>query len=690
MLGYNQLSGCLKPLTKNDTTNTMNTRINQMIMIFAFLLGTAAIVWMAAIFIANDFFAFTITMVIAASYLIGFLELQQFRRITDSLRNALDSQSEQVEKLKEWLDQLHPSLRNPVQSRIEGERTALPQPVLTPYLVGLLVMLGLLGTFVGMVSTLEGAVVALQGNSELQAIREGLAAPIQGLGVAFGTSVAGVAASAMLGLMSTLSRRERMLETRRLDNSITSIFRDHSLVYNRQQTYKALQEQAQALPAAAEQLENVSRQLLHMGESISQSLNSNQEQFHKAMEERYNNLAASVGQSLQDSISESSRLTAQGIEPVIANTMTKISSELKANTEQTHQQLTETTQAQLNSISELMNTTTETWLQNQSSNDEQRLAQFMQMLEQLQAKNTEQQIMNTDSYQQQLSEFSQLNQTSATTITDKITALMNSTEQLIDARIATESQWLDGAQQRLSELTQAISNELKQLAEQEELRSLAATENLEKLQLTASEHLTNLGKEMEQPMARLIETASETPKAAAEVISHLRSEISNNIERDNQLLEERQVLMEKLTQLASSLEQSSGKQSEILAELMQSSSSTLHEVSTKFSDHVGIEVDKIANIVALFAGGTAEISSMGDAFSAAMDMFSESNTKLVTALTQIEQALDQSNSRSDEQLGYYVAQAREIIDHSILSQKQMIEELKDLGKQEQLFSAQES
>ena len=38
-------------------------------------------------------------------------------------------------------------------------------------------------------------------------------------------------------------------------------------------------------------------------------------------------------------------------------------------------------------------------------------------------------------------------------------------------------------------------------------------------------------------MTRLIETASETPRAAAEVIGKLREEVSNNLERDNTLLE---------------------------------------------------------------------------------------------------------------------------------------------------------
>ena len=43
---------------------------------------------------------------------------------------------------------------------------------------------------------------------------------------------------------------------------------------------------------------------------------------------------------------------------------------------------------------------------------------------------------------------------------------------------------------------------------------------------------------------------------------------------------------------------------------------------------------------------------------------------------QIGSALEQSGARSDEQLAYYVAQAREVIDLSLLSQKQIVADLR--------------
>ena len=48
-------------------------------------------------------------------------------------------------------------------------------------------------------------------------------------------------------------------------------------------------------------------------------------------------------------------------------------------------------------------------------------------------------------------------------------------------------------------------------------------------------------------------------------------------------------------------------------------------------------------------------------------------------LEQIGGALDASLARSDEQLAYYVAQAREVVDLSLLSQKQVMEELQQLA-----------
>ena len=74
-----------------------------------------------------------------------------------------------------------------------------------------------------------------------------------------------------------------------------------------------------------------------------------------------------------------------------------------------------------------------------------------------------------------------------------------------------------------------------------------------------------------------------------------------------------------------------------------------------------------------------EAASMGEAFGVAVQLFSESNASLTNHLQRIEAALSKSTARSDEQLAYYVAQAREIVDLSISSQKQIVDDLRQLG-----------
>ena len=93
---------------------------------------------------------------------------------------------------------------------------------------------------------------------------------------------------------------------------------------------------------------------------------------------------------------------------------------------------------------------------------------------------------------------------------------------------------------------------------------------------------------------------------------------------------------------------------------------------------------------ARIAAGAIEVASLGDTFGAAVQRFGESNEQLVARLHAIEAALDQSLTRSDEQLAYYVAQAREVIDLSVLSQKQIIGELQQLAEAQVLDEHGES
>lgn len=650
----------------------------------AFFLGAAAVVWMCWIFAGTHGLAFFVTALIGVGFVIGAQELRLYRQATASLSIALDRLPPEVDDLQSWIGRLHNSLRNTVQLRIEGERVALPSPVLTPYLVGLLVMLGLLGTFMGMVETLEGAVFALEGTTELTAVREGLAAPIKGLGLAFGTSVAGVAASAMLGLMSTLSRRERMLATQSLDSSISSVFRRFSLVYNRQQTFKAMQLQAEALPLVADKLSDMADKLEQMNSSLVDKLLDGQQNFQAHVGESYTQLASDVRDALKDSLAESARLSAESINPVVEKLMSELQGKLEANAQTTHEQLTANTSAQLQSLSE------------------QLVGSTKENTNALQANLAEQQQALVSQLENTAVAIAEQSKNSLDTQSAKLAELLQASETLVQTRINTEEQWVAGHKARMDELTSTIQAELAQLGEleaersesgnqrienlattmesklealahQESERSTAAINRLQALEGTVAEQLATLGNALEAPMSSLIETASEAPRAAAEVIVQLRAEIANTTERENAMLEERQAIMEQLASLTSAMAETTAGQQQAMETLVSNSAELLDKAGSRFNEQVDSETNKLNEMTSLFAGSAAEMASLGEAFSHAVELFNQSNEQLVLQLTRIEESLKKSTERNDEQLAYYVTQAREIIDHSVLRQQQVMD-----------------
>lgn len=767
----------------------MMTRI---IFAIAFILGAAAVVAMGANFIESDKLALTVTAVIGGVYIIGFIELFQYQRATSTLTRALRSLSNEDSKritvLEEWLIKLHPSLHNAVRQRIESERIGLPVPVLTPYLIGLLVMLGLLGTFVGLVETLKGVVVVLEGSTELDAIRQALTAPMGGLGLAFGTSVAGVAASAMLGLMSTLSKRDRMLACQHLDNKIAIELRSFSRSFQQQETLKTLALQTQGLPAIADKLHTLINHMEQMSDKLGEQLLTNQTSFHTSTQTMFGDLTESVERSLHEGVvknnqvvAESGHLIIEGIKPVLQDTMLKISEAISQNVENTHQQLSQTVQDQLQTLSgqfkqtsedvthawesglashersnealtngmnssfivfneafshtssdilASLNTTLTAWKNHQETSTKEQLNVWTNALQQSHQKTASQLQSTSSAIIDKLSVTAINQQTSFTTMTENVTTLttelseqlqqsgkqaisqqqqivssldktvnsvienaqhsssqtlseinrlLMTSEDLIKTRIETETAWLTSHEQRMDQLALSLRSELTLLRDDEMERGQVAIQRLTALESSVAIHLASLGQALEEPMTHLIKLASETPRAAAEVIGQLREEISNNIERDNSLLDERRILIEKLDVASESFSDSSTQQLASIEKLVDSSADVLKEISIQFNSNITTEISKVSEVADNFSVSAVEISSLGEAFTLAVNLFNESNNKLMESLNHIEQSLEKSNTRSDEQLGYYVAQAREVIDYSVLTQKEIFDEIRQLN-----------
>ncbi|MBR8405197.1 DUF802 domain-containing protein [Burkholderia cenocepacia] len=917
-----------------------------------FVAGLLAVGWIGAGYVASNPLAAAVTLLIGACYVAGAWELLRYRQATATLSHAVAGLTEPPAKLDPWLDTLHPGLRGAVRARVEGARVALPGPALTPYLVGLLVLLGMLGTLLGMVVTLKGTGAALESATDLDAIRASLIAPVKGLGFAFGTSIAGVATSAMLGLLSALVRRERIDAAQQLDAKIATTLRVHSSAHQRDESFRLLQRQADVMPALVDRLQTMMTTLEARSVALHDRQLESQQAFFDRTERAYAGLASNVGDALKESAAESARVAGAALQPVVAATMTGLAQEMAAlrdtvtgavqrqldgltdgfekttgnvtavwnraldeqrragdavaqqlqttlgqftdtfaqrssdlldgvatrleSTEgrlsdawrdalarqeqvgetlagqharalgeaaatferhsaatlaamrESHaglqtqlaardearlsawndslaamaaklgdewqragehsagrQQeicdaLTQTTRdlaAQASTFeqrsNDLLTTIREshTGLQSQlAARDEERLSAWNDSLAAMAAKlgdewqragvhsaGRQQEICDalaqtTRDLAAQASTFEQRSNDLLTTIRESHTGLQSQLAARDEARL---SAWNDslaamaaklgdewqragvhsaGRQQEicdaLAQTTRDLaaqastfeqrSNDLlttireshtglqSQLAARDEARLAAWNDSLAAMaaalrdewaqtsaqaaarQQDICDTLTRTASDITaqaqvhasdtiNEIARLVQAASEAPKAAADVVAELRQRLSDSMVRDTATLEERSRLLATLETLLGAVNHASTEQRAAIDALVSTSADLLDRVGARFNDTVEAETRKLDSVAAQVTAGAVEVASLGDAFGMAVQVFGESNDKLLTHLQRIEAALEKSLARSDEQLEYYVAQAREVIDLSVMSQKQIVEDLQQLA-----------
>ncbi|OXI66617.1 chemotaxis protein [Burkholderia sp. AU28863] len=917
-----------------------------------FVAGLLAVGWIGAGYVASNPLAAAVTLLIGACYVAGAWELLRYRQATATLSRAVAGLTEPPAKLDTWLDTLHPGLRGAVRARVEGARVALPGPALTPYLVGLLVLLGMLGTLLGMVVTLKGTGAALESATDLDAIRASLIAPVKGLGFAFGTSIAGVATSAMLGLLSALVRRERIDAAQQLDAKIATTLRVHSSAHQRDESFRLLQRQADVMPALVDRLQTMMTTLEARSVALHDRQLESQQAFFDRTERAYAGLASNVGDALKESAAESARVAGAALQPVVAATMAGLAQEMAA----LRDTVTGAVQRQLdgltdgfekttgnvtavwnraideqrqagNAVAQQLQTTlgqfTDTFAQRSSAlldgvaarlestegrlsdawrdalarqeqvgetlagqharalgeaaatferhsaatlaamqeshaglqsqlaaRDEERLSAWNDSLAAMAAKlgdewqragahsaGRQQEICDalaqtTRDLAAQASTFEQRSNDLLSTIRDSHTGLQSQLAARDEERL---SAWNDslaamaaklgdewqragvhsaGRQQEicdaLAQTTRDLaaqastfeqrSNDLlstirdshtglqSQLAERDEERLAAWNDSLAAMAAKLGEEwqragVHSAGRQQEicdalaqttrdlaaqaltfeqrsndllstirdshtglqsqlaardeerlaawndslaamaaalrdewaqtsaqaaarqqdicdtltrtanditaqaqvhasdtiNEISRLVQAASEAPKAAADVVAELRQRLSDSMVRDTAMLEERSRLLATLETLLGAVNHASTEQRTAIDALVSTSADLLDRVGARFNDTVDAETRKLDSVAAQVTAGAVEVASLGDAFGMAVQVFGESNDKLLTHLQRIEAALEKSLARSDEQLEYYVAQAREVIDLSVMSQKQIVEDLQQLA-----------
>lgn len=679
-----------------------------------FALGLAAACWIGAGYVASNPLALVITILIGAVYLAGALELYRYQQATRALAAALARLSEPPASLDAWLEYVPAGLRNTVRLRVEGERAGLPGPSLTPYLVGLLVLLGMLGTFLGMVATLRGTGLALESSTDLEAIRASLAAPVKGLGFAFGTSVAGVATSAMLGLLSALSRRERIAAAQLLDAKIVTTLRSYSLTHQREESFKLLQRQAELMPAVLDRLQAMMTTVERQSQAANDRLLASQDAFHSKTDAAYTRLAASVGQALEESLVDGIRSAGAAIQPAVEATMASLARE----TASLHGTVTQAVQQQLDGLSTRFESTTKTvadiWKDalaghqraSESLTEDVRISLegFAETFEQRSARLLDGVSTRLDgvtgslseAWQGAISRHEEASEKAAggnqLALTAAAQTFAQHSEELVrtvgQAHGALHAQLASQDEQRLAAWTAslaAMASTLRQEWEQAGASTVLRQQEIcEALARTAADISSDTRAHASSTIAelgRLVHAASEAPKAAADAVVEVRRKLSESMVRDNAMLEERGRLLETLETLLDAVNHASIEQRAAVDALVSTSANVLDRVGSQFTDNIRAETGKLTGVAAQVTSSAVEVASLGESFGTAVQLFSQSNESLVGHLQRIEAALDKSATRSDEQLAYYVAQAREVIDLSMLAQKQIMEDLQQLASQ---------
>lgn len=688
-----------------------------------FPLGLAAVAWIALAHAAANPFVLAVTLLIGAVYVAGALELGRYREATATLAAATADLTEAPADLDAWLAGIDTSLRGAVRLRISGERASLPAPALSGFLAGLLVLLGMLGTLLGMMATLRGTGIALETASDLQTIRDSLAAPVKGLGYAFGTSIAGIATSAVLGLLAALCRRERGEAGRALDTAIAGPLHALTPAHRHDEAFGMMQRQAGLMPTLVDRLQAVAgaleRQSAAQGDRMQaladalvqhgEAANERQDGFHARTEAIHRQLADSVGQSLHDSAARGAEAASAALQPVMQATMAEIASGTRA----LQQALGEAVQRHLHDSAAGLQASTRTiaglWtqaLEVQRDTGQAQTTELAGALERLDARFEQRSLGLLDGVSARLDagvagiaaawqdamarqqaayealahrHRDAMDEASANAAAQSealLRAVAASHGELRSMLAAQDRERLAAWQGSLAELGGALREEWTRVGDAAAERQQAILDALERTAGEIGEQSRAHAGATIAEIGELMQSASEAPRVAAEVIGELRQSLSDSMVRDTAMLAERNQLLATLGTLLQSVHHASTEQKAAINALVGTSAELLERAGNRFADHVDVGTGKLEGVATRLSAGALEVASLGEAFGNAVQVFGEVNTQLAERLERIEGALGKALARSDDQLAYYVAQAREVIDLSLLAQKQIVDDLR--------------
>jgi hypothetical protein len=635
------------------------------------------------------------------------------------------------------VEKASPPLRTFLEARIAGAPAVVTSAPFTPYLLGLLVMIGLLGTFLGLFETLRGAREALSASGDIATLRAGMAAPMTGLSRAFGTSATGVSASAMLGLGAVFVRRAEGRVAAVIGRYATTTLAPLTLAGRQLAALTALATSGEALPSAVLALtqsnllvERLSEQLSAAHERSAEAVLVAQRQAAADAAEAIRAGAADVRADLDKGIARAADAVTAAAQPLLTETVAKVSAavggalegligrlddDARAKIERDVEHLAALTALAKEATTGLAKGATETFAATAAElargeaaraaelarREDARAAALHGSLEEVVAATARMgaaQAAHADARgladEARAAKLAAALERAVTAVDDaEARAESRETARARDAESRIESLVTVFAAQ-LESVSGQLADPLRRAAQAAEASVATAAKLVqgaqEQLGAEAREAAAR-GAQLDAVITTLGAVAARVAEDAAAKTSLLET-LARTLDTRTQTAEERaEARTTRLTEAVESTvrelaERHGAYETRLLAErgeVTQALADRLALHAQGLDESLRITAGTVGEASQLLRSGGAELVSVAEMFTAAVDRYRDASDRWLENLGAIEDAISRKEGGGDVAalLGSYVAQTREVFDHSLQFQRELFTELRALRGQ---------
>lgn len=615
------------------------------LVLFVGVLGAALPVWALSTYPVEDSFSRVLVAVILAGFVAGLAGLVLRARQLDRMQAQLGTFAGQSDA--EGLRTSSPEAYRLVELRLRGERPHMARgEAMTHYLVSALVLVGLLGTFVGLVDALVGARDALGVSTDVGALRAALLAPMKGLSRAFGTSVAGISSSAMLGLAAVVVRRaeQRVLES--VDAAVSGPLHEQTLVARQLAAFEKLGLLGENLPAAVERMADVATRL----PTLEHSLVGGHEALAEALKASVEKAALDLRQGLERGLAAAS----EAHDELVERAVSKASSVL----EERAAALAKVSEDRLAALVSLEEERAEVWreqLAERAKHDAAREQGLLVLLEKA-AGVAEGAASSAGEHAAEMRSFLEEQKAGDRKLAEELRTSLTAQKEGDRGLLAALQAFL--SEQRESE--RALAAEMRGLFEEQKGHDRAA---LERVQAFLEEQKAGDRALVEDMRAFLRDEKGQALAFSDDIRAQLETWLSTAAERDEAREAQRLALEEKLA-----LERQA-----LTGEVVTHLDAHATTVRAKVSDMARSLSD---GADALVAGGI-ELTSLAERFSGAVDGYKEATREWMDRLATLEVGLQSGGADHErERFGAYLDQTREVFERSLELQRELFSGLK--------------